>query len=771
MTRAFSRWTAWIVDCPQAAIGVVLLISVVAVIGYWNPDLVSDLLKKLETTTERSTADSTDDYEAPPAVETVNLANAHSILVVESESFFTPRGAKAMRHVVDSLESLDHVESILWMDRVPILNIFGLPEPLFPRSEASENRFSAAKEKALRHPLVGGQLLSNDGKTLLLMVNFDFLFVESDDDCMEGLRKSAEKAAAEFPDVDLDFYVTGWLPTYVTVQRFQEDNRLKYQIIGYSMVLLMSIILFRGIIAVMIVAIAPALGVFWTLGILRFFEVGDNPFNDVILPVLLSLVGLTDGVHMMVEIRRLRASGLSPQESARAGISRVGLACALTSLTTAIGFGSLGLAEHKIVREFGFCCVVGVTLTFVAVIICIPLLSASVLGRRVHIGHEKSLIDKNLNRISGLIDFVLSRTKKVSVAAIVCTTILIAISLTLRPDERMANLLPTRSEAAIAMRKMDKAFGGLEQSNVDINWQKTVPADSAEILEVLRKVDDLLRKEELIGNPLSIRNFLDALPGDGNAEDRMSMLELLPPPLKRAFYTPEYRRASVSFRVQDVGIAAYSPVFYRIEEGIEKIRMEHPKFTLDLSGPAVGRWENLYQIVVDLAKSLGAAAFIILVVLSVVYRSIRIGLISVVPNTFPLAVAAAFLVFSGQPLEIVSVCAFTVCLGIAVDDTIHFLTRYQEERRQTADDHDAIRRAFTGVGTALIMTTVVLVAGFTTVLFSDSHDHRTFAGMGGITIASALFADLFFLPALLAQFAYKEDETPFVASSDVASSG
>ncbi len=81
----------------------------------------------------------------------------------------------------------------------------------------------------------------------------------------------------------------------------------------------------------------------------------------------------------------------------------------------------------------------------------------------------------------------------------------------------------------------------------------------------------------------------------------------------------------------------------------------------------------------DLASSLGGEAFIILVLLGLAYRSVRLGLIAFVPNIFPLAVTGAALVLFKQPLELVSVCAFTVCLGIAVDDTIHFLTRYKEE--------------------------------------------------------------------------------------------
>jgi predicted RND superfamily exporter protein len=103
-------------------------------------------------------------------------------------------------------------------------------------------------------------------------------------------------------------------------------------------------------------------------------------------------------------------------------------------------------------------------------------------------------------------------------------------------------------------------------------------------------------------------------------------------------------------------------------------------------------------------------------------------------------------------LELVSVCAFTVCLGIAVDDTIHFITRFVEENRRSQDSDQAIRIAFTSVGTSLIMTTVVLCAGFATVLWSDAREHRIFGAMGGLTIASALFGDLVFLPALLSRY-------------------
>ena len=147
---------------------------------------------------------------------------------------------------------------------------------------------------------------------------------------------------------------------------------------------------------------------------------------------------------------------------------------------------------------------------------------------------------------------------------------------------------------------------------------------------------------------------------------------------------------------------------------------------------------------------------IILITQALAYRSIRIGLISFIPNTFPLAVTGAWPVFSGYNLELVSVCAFTVSLGIAVDDTIHFFSRYEDERTKTNDRDTAIRKAFTGVGVSLVMATVVLVAGFSTVAFSDSRDHQIFATMGALTIGFALLGDLIILPAMISWFGPKK---------------
>lgn len=741
----------WMVDHRRTTTLLIAVTSALAVCGHIRPDLVRSLFIRSSSTGNAVAAAPTNRERPLPDVGQVfNLGGADSIVVASSPQFFTPAGAKAMRHVVAQLEALDYVRSVLWVDRVPVLNIFGLREPLFPRSEASAERFAVARQKALNHPLVRGQLLSEDGETMLLMISLDSVFLRRDEQCTSELRAAAEAAAAEFPEFSVRFQVTGRLPAYITAMRAHETNRVKYQAIGYGVVVAMAIVLFRGVRAVLVVSLAPITGVLWTLGFLKFFNLQDNPFNDVILPVLLSLVGLTDGVHMMVLLRKLRASGVPEREAARRALQQVGWACMLTSLTTAIGLGSLTMAHSRWVQEFGWCCVIGVTLTFFAVVWIIPLVCSTWLGSKIHAGYEKSLIDRNLNRIGDLIEWVLRYPRTISIAGTGATLLMVGISLTLRPDERRSNNLPDHSEVYQALQHIDRTLGGLEFSEVVLHWSPQVDEYSPEILQTIIEVDDLLHTESTIGYPLSIRNLIDAQPGEGTPEDRMSMLELLPPPLKRAFFTPERNAAHVTFRVRDLGIARYGPVFERIETRLREIQQRHREFTLQLDGAAVGRWRNIYLIVTDLASSLGLSAVIIFVVLGAAYRSVRIGLISIVPNVFPLAFTGTWLVASGYSLELVSVCAFTIAMGIVVDDTIHFLTGFVEEREFTSDRNTAIRRAFGRAGVGMIMTTVVLIAGFSSVAFSDSRDHYIFALMGVLNISAALFGDLVLLPALLA---------------------
>lgn len=769
-----SRLFYWWADHPLAQITVLVVMSVIALIGFVQPTLITDRLSWLvdqETPLEQLSEQprlptlGTATRRAPPSnVQPFQVGGGECVLVARiadssDADFLTPEHLRAMRQVADGLQAMPQVRSILWLESVPGFNLFGLSGTLLPSENASSRQLDRARERVLENPLAVGQLISQDGRTLLMHINIDWFYATSDEAATVAIRQRAEAMEAKIPGSSIEFQLTGPVPLHLMMANNHVTDSRKYQMIGYAIMLISAVILFRGFSAVVIVAVAPAVGVFWTTGMLHFLDLQDNPFNDIIVPVLISLVGLADSVHLMVEIRQQRASGLDVAESARRGIARVGMACLLTSLTTAIGFVSLMWAHHEIVREFGWCCVVGVTMTFVSVLTVIPLGCRSRLGNGLHIGLGNSLIDGQLRRIGPLVDWVLRHDRMVARLAIASTLVLALIALQLTPDEKRYSGLSESGEAAQALRHLDQSLGGLEFGVVEVLWFDESADADGELLDVLGEIDDLLSNEPLIGNPLGIGQLLAALPGDGDAKERMTLLELLPPPLKRAFYVPEKQFASVQFRLKDLGIAAYSDSFSRIEQGLETIAnghsdaKGHSNFELPLQGGAIRRWRNVYQIVTDLATSLGTASVVIWLVLTMVFRSIRIGLISIVPNLFPLAATASMLYLSGQHLEMVTVCVFTICLGIAVDDTIHFLTRYQEEMRAGGKHQDVIRRAFTGVGSALLMTTIVLVAGLASAIVGDSRDARIFGIMGCLTLTTALFADVLLLPAMLSRFA------------------
>ena len=203
-------------------------------------------------------------------------------------------------------------------------------------------------------------------------------------------------------------------------------------------------------------------------------------------------------------------------------------------------------------------------------------------------------------------------------------------------------------------------------------------------------------------------------------------------------------------------MAHYRPVLDRIERKLSVLSGEHSGFQIDLTGKAIVESRSVQRVVEELFHSLALAAVIIFIVITIAVRSIRFGILSIIPNVFPLVATGAMRACIDTSLDIASACSFAVCLGIAVDDTIHFLMRFRHERELGHDVETSIRRTYVTVGSALVMTTIVMVVGIGSVMFSELPTHFLFASMACATIGSALLGDLIILPALLTQFADRD---------------
>lgn len=159
---------------------------------------------------------------------------------------------------------------------------------------------------------------------------------------------------------------------------------------------------------------------------------------------------------------------------------------------------------------------------------------------------------------------------------------------------------------------------------------------------------------------------------------------------------------------------------------------------------------SMNQLVVNtFFSSMAMALCLVSLLLFLVYRDIFISLLAMLPNVIPLLFGGALMQLLGKPIDIGTSIVSTVCLGIAVDDTIHFVSSYKQYRAQGLGPNEAILETFMITGKALVITTVLLVVGFGAFVFGEFVPNRNFGMLCSMILALALLTDLFFLPALL----------------------
>jgi predicted RND superfamily exporter protein len=182
---------------------------------------------------------------------------------------------------------------------------------------------------------------------------------------------------------------------------------------------------------------------------------------------------------------------------------------------------------------------------------------------------------------------------------------------------------------------------------------------------------------------------------------------------------------------------------------------EETSFQIHLTGVGVFAYSTLDDLIGDMIRSVFMAVGIIFIVITLEFRSLRIGLMSMIPNLIPVLLTYGAMGWMGIKLELSTVVVFTISLGIAVDDSIHFLVRFREEFRKHGDHEQAIRGAFQGAGKAIVHTTVILVLGLGVLSLSALPPTTKFAYLTATTLTSALLADLFVLPACILIFKSK----------------
>lgn len=676
-------------------------------------------------------------------------SSAPIVLVFESDDFFQHRRIATLQQTAAALRELDEVRHLTWMGDIPEVSLTGRQRLLLPEADDALSRkdLATSKQALLEHPLVAGHLLSQDGCTALMLI---------DTNNQHHLEIIRSVAALSIAKSDIRLRTTGTLALYDLHNRALAGDNIRIQLMAYLLVGGLQILIFRRPIAIIIACSGSVVGVIWTLGWLKLIGQSDNELAKIILPVMVIMIGFTDGVHFVLRLKQLRSAGANAGNAAENALAQTGPACLLTSLTTAIGFGSLMLSQSEMIAGFGRISAIGVIVTFLAVVLVSPLLAVSWLGRRMYINEQHEPLAHFMNRFTGVIRFSVRNAKAITILGIVITTGSLIACTRLVPDERVSDRVPQSSGELQAMQHCDTHLGGIRSLRLMIRWPENTPRKK--VWAVIRECESLVDQQPQLGRPLSIRTALTVFKGP-NRQDQSVLANQLPDSLKHQFYRPQERSTIVVTRMQDLGFATLEPVLSHLKSELQQIENTNPGFETELLSDVLIEGSVVSQMIDEMMYSLAMAAVIIFIVLAFAFQSWRLGLISIIPNVMPLAVAGALRFLTDDSLNIAGTCSFAICLGIAVDDTIHYLYHYTRERQLGRSVIVANEKTFVSVGSALFMTTMVMTAGLGTVLTSQLPPHVNFATMACITLAVALPADLVFLPALLALFPGRETET------------
>lgn len=660
-------------------------------------------------------------------------------VAVSAGDLFEQRSLESLRRLCNDLAGIDGVAEVRSVFDVRRQGNVGALLPLIPHTETGldAEACAAARERALSHPLVAGHMLTSDAASSLVLVRLTEEANAADRiaPVLTDIEQVLSAARARQPTLTLE--LTG-LPAirHQALQALRRDM-LVFNSLGLSLAVVLSALAARSLRSTVVACVPPFVGAVWAMGILGLCGAPVNILTSVV-PSLALVVGTCDSIHFIEDMRRSRRRGVDALAASSNAMQRIGAACGLTSLVTAIGFASLAFAGIEAVRNFGISAAAGAIASFVAVTLLTPVIASSEFSRGMHIGRSW----RPAGRLAGLLTaFSVRHARPIVVVGGVVMLILGVMSLWLDADNRVVDSLPRGASASRALMNVDRDFGGAAGIDIVVQWPEGTDWLDQPVLEAIQEVHGVLQREGGLEQPLSLATVASTL--SDRARRRIDPEEF------RELVDPGARMAIIRARVRDAGSRELDKVYGKIDRGLESLAAARPGWRFTLSGMSVVSARNIRQLVRDLGSSLTLEVAVIGAILALAFRSPLAGIVSLIPNIFPLAVIAAVVVASGRSLDPATVIVFNVCLGLAVDDTVHVLSALSRQRREGVSIATAVRRAVAETGNPIVIGGLVLTVGFAAVMASSLPSLASFGRLACAAVAAATCAELILLPALL----------------------
>ena len=575
---------------------------------------------------------------------------------------------------------------------------------------------------------------------------------------------------------DYVFYHSGDVPLNAYYNRIILTEPDFLQTIMLAIVSVILLIVFRSFVAVLAPALVLYLTITVTIALMALigFKIGIS-FGRT--PTLLMAIGVAHSVHILSEFTRRYRATRDRRASLVATMGLVGVPCLLTSLTTAVGFASMSFVPIKSIAQGGTTDAFGVLMAFaLSVTLLMSLLAFDWLWlfRRLGLVGEVERtspvgeVDPGAGEpLSRLLDWV-SQVNIVHgsrlIAFFAVFLVVFGIGATrMEVDSNWLSDFWDSSEIYAAITKADDEMGGA--SNIIFLFDSG-ESDGIKEPAVLREIervqalasenDYLVRKSYSIvdivkdlnqafhsGDPAYYR-----IPETREAVAQYLLLyETSGGEEAEEYVSSDYRRANLELRLRIGPTAPTLAMTERVAAELETDPLESSQYSLTGIGAL---WLVLMDYIVDSnIQGLGFAFSVITLMMIAIFRSVKIGVISMIPNLAPVLLAMGAMGWFGITLDYNKVSIAAIALGISVDDTIHLMSRFHHEFGVHRDYKKALRAALSDVGRALVVTSIALVLGFLVLTFSELRSQGLYGVLLSGALVTALIADFFFMPALV----------------------
>jgi len=529
------------------------------------------------------------------------------------------------------------------------------------------------------------------------------------------------------------------------------------------MVLLIALVIYAQTLSlqsVFVTLLTLGVALVWTFGLLGWIGWPRDSVLEILAPLIL-IIGVCDSIHFLSErARAVRrpASGAAPRGDALLRAAReVSAPCTITTLTTSAAFISFATSDLDTFIRFGVMSAFGVVACLVLTFTLLPLLASK-------LPPDPPRSEKVSETWDAILTAIADSSERRARPILVGSTILLLCSamgwaLYLRVDTSRQELFGENSRILQWVGFFEDNLRPSYSLEVDLKLAQDTPVESPETLAIISQFSDEVRRLEFTGKPRSILDPLEHInemlrgEGSGIAPTRggnAETLEIL------AFEDPDFVASWLSFDRRHLRISIDTPeqnyaTGLALIEQIRAIadRVLPESWQLETSGTHSLGIEWVQDVQATQLRSFPTAFALVLGLVTLMLGSLRLGLVALAPAALPVVVVLGAMGFAGLSLDVGRAMIAAVVIGIAVDDAIHLLHRYEKEWRRTESRSQAVRGALLETGRPIATTSLALALGFLTLTASAWGTVSSFGFFVSLSILIALAATLFVVPALL----------------------